>query len=162
MTKREREVTDIKEIEKILDKAKVLHLGLVDDGNPYVLAMNYGYIMEYGKLTVYLHGAREGYKLDIMRKNPKCCFEADCDVEPFEGELPCQYGNAYASVIARGEITIVDDVEEKMKALTVLMKTQTGKDFEFNERLVSAVSVMRIDVSEYTAKRRPLPAVLQM
>ena len=37
------------------------------------------------------------------------------------------------------------------------MKTQTGKDFEFNERLVSIVSVLRIDVSEYTAKHRPRP-----
>ena len=41
--------------------------------------------------------------------------------------------------------------------MTLLMKTQTGKDFDFNERLVSIVSVIRIDVSAYTAKHRPLP-----
>ena len=38
------------------------------------------------------------------------------------------------------------------------MKTQTGGDFEFNERLVSVVSLIRIDVAEYTAKCRPAPA----
>ena len=52
---------------------------------------------------------------------------------------------------------ILEDPEDKMKALSILMKTQTGKDFEFNERLVSIVSVIRIDVAEYTAKARPIP-----
>jgi hypothetical protein len=37
------------------------------------------------------------------------------------------------------------------------MKTQTGKDFDFNEELVSIVAVIRIDVEAYTAKHRPLP-----
>ena len=45
----------------------------------------------------------------------------------------------------------------RFTAMKLLMKTQTGKDFEFNERLVSIVSVIRIDVTDYTAKHRPLP-----
>ena len=49
MTRREREVTDINEIIKILDKSKVLHLGLVDGDEPYVVPMNYGYLMQDGK-----------------------------------------------------------------------------------------------------------------
>ena len=40
------------------------------------------------------------------------------------------------------------------KALSILMKTQTGKDFEFNEQMVSAVSVLKIVAEEYTAKAR--------
>ena len=57
----------------------------------------------------------------------------------------------------RNVLKMVEDVKEKEEAMTLLMKTQTGKDFEFNERLVSIVSVIRIQVSEYTAKHRPLP-----
>ena len=49
-----------------------------------------------------------------------------------------------------------------MDALTVLMKTQTGKDFTFNEKLVSIVSVIRIQVTDFTAKHRPLPERLEM
>jgi len=45
--------------------------------------------------------------------------------------------------------------------MTVLMKTQTGKDFTFEDRLVSMVAVIRIDVSEYTAKHRPIPEKLR-
>lgn len=161
MTRREREITDIEQIVEILDNCRVLHLGLVDEGMPYVVPMNYGYAMEDGKLTVYLHCSTKGYKLDVIRKNPICCFEMECGVIPFEGKVACQYGNAYSSVMGRGAITVVEDVAEKIKAMRLLMKTQTGKDFEFNDRLVSIVTVLRIDVSEYTAKRRPLPGEMK-
>ena len=161
MTKREREVTDINEIIQILNKCKVVHIGLVDEGQPYIVPMNYGYTMENGKLTLYLHGATQGYKLDVMRANPRTCFEMECDVVPFEGEVACEYGVCYSSIIGRGTTEIVDDVEEKKRALSILMKTQTGKDFSFDDRMVSIVSVIKIHVSEHTAKHRPLPAALQ-
>ena len=157
MTKRERQITDEARIAKILDTAKVLRLGLAVDNEPYVVPMNYGYKKENGKLVLYLHSAVQGKKLDMIRANPRVFFELDCDLAPFEGEKPCQYGLAYSSVMGRGKASIVEDVQEKMEAMTVLMKTQTGKDFSFNERLVSIVAVIRIDVEEYTAKHRPLP-----
>lgn len=161
MTRREREVTDPAEIRKILDTCMVLHLGLVDDGMPYIVPMNYGYEFVDGQLYIYIHGAKQGYKLDVMRKNPICCFEMECNVQPFEGKIACQYGTIYESVMGRGTVEILENPEDKIHAMTVLMKTQTGKDFEFNEKLVSIVSVMRIKASEYTAKRRPLPPAKQ-
>ncbi|MBR5617706.1 MAG: pyridoxamine 5'-phosphate oxidase family protein [Oscillospiraceae bacterium] len=157
MTKRERQVTDENQIRHILDTAKVLHLGLAVNDEPYVVPMNYGYTMEEGKLVLYMHSALRGKKLDMMRTNPKVFFEMDCDLAPFEGEKPCQYGLVYSSVMGRGTARIVEDVEEKIEAMKLLMKTQTQKDFEFNDRLVSIVAVIRIDVEEYTAKHRPLP-----
>ena len=161
MTKRELQVTDPEQIKAILDTAKVLHLGLAVDNEPYVVPLNYGYTMEEGRLTLYLHGANRGKKLDMIRANPKVFFEMDCDRAPFEGKVPCQYGMVYSSVMGRGTAHIVEDVEEKMKAMSILMQTQTGKDFTFNDRLVSIVAVIRIDVSEYTAKHRPLPEKLR-
>ena len=157
MTKRERQVTDPQQIREILDKSKVLHLGLAVNNEPYVVPMNYGYTFEDEKLVIYLHSAVRGKKLDMIAENPKVFFELECDVVPFEGKLPCQYGMVYSSVMGKGVAAFVDDVQEKMRAMSVLMKTQTGKDFEFNDRLVSIVTVIRIDVSEYTAKHRPLP-----
>ena len=157
MTRREFEVKDPEVIRNILDGSKYLHLGLVDDGMPYVVPMSYGYVMEDGKLTLYLHSAVKGYKLDVIAKNPVCCFEMNCNVEPFQGKIPCQYGITYYSLMGRGKSVMVEDVEEKERAMTLLMKTQTGKEFTFNERLVSIVSVIRIDVTDYTAKHRPFP-----
>ena len=161
LTKREVKITDMDRIVKILDTCKVLHLGLALDGEPYVVPMNYGYTMEDGRLTLYLHSAVKGRKIDVMEKNPKVFFSMECDLEPFEGVLPCQYGVSYSSLMGRGEARFVENVEEKMAAMTVLMKTQTGKDFSFNERLVSIVNVIRIDVEEFTAKHRPIPENLR-
>ena len=161
MTKRERQITDLGEIARILDTGKVLHLGLAVNDEPYVVPMNYGYTEEEGKLVLYLHSALRGKKLDMMGANPNVFFELECDRMPFEGKLPCQYGLVYSSVMGRGKARIVEDVEEKMQAMTHLMKTQTGKDFTFNERLVSIVAVVRIDVEEYTAKHRPLPEAMR-
>ena len=136
LTKRESRVTDPTEIIRILDTAKVLHLGLSVNDEPYVVPMNYGYTMEDGKLTLYLHSAVRGKKLDMIQANSKVFFELDCDQMPFEGRVPCQYGMVYSSIMGRGTATLVEDPEAKMQAMSILMKTQTGKDFTFNERLV--------------------------
>ena len=161
MTKRENQITDPAEIRRILDTAKVLRLGIAVDNVPHIVPMNYGYTLEDGRLTLYLHSAVKGDKLELLRSNPNICFELDCDLVPFEGKVACQYGMVYSSIMGRGTAHIVEDVEEKKKAMSILMKTQTGKDFEFTDRLVSIVSVIRVDVTEYTAKHRPLPEKLR-
>ena len=71
------------------------------------------------------------------------------------------YGLSYSSIMGRGTACLVEDVEEKKKAMSILMKTQTGKDFSFEDRLVSIVTVIRVDVAEYTAKHRPLPEIMR-
>ena len=157
MTKRELQITEPEQIAHILSTAKVLHLGLAVDNEPYVVPMSYGCAMEDGNLVLYLHSALRGKKLDMLRANPRVFFSLETGLTPFEGQVPCQYGMAYASVMGRGTARILEDAEEKKKAMSVLMKTQTGKDFTFDDRLVSIVAVIRIDVSEYTAKRRPIP-----
>ena len=157
ITRREREVTDLNEIQAILDGAKIVHIGLADGDEPYVVPMNYGYTLEEGKLTLYLHAALWGRKLDVIRVNPKVFFSIECDVQPFDGPVACHYGTAYSSVMGRGTAVILEDVEEKKAGLSRFMKSQTGLDFTFEDKMVSIVSVIRIDVADFTAKRRPMP-----
>lgn len=155
ITRREREVTDIGEITNILNKAKIAHIGMVDGNMPYVVPMNYGYIMENNQLILYLHGANTGRKLDIIKENPNVFIEIDTDIVPFEGKVACQYGVCYSSVMCEGIAEIIDDVDEKKKGLSVLMKTQTDKNFEFTDKMTSIVTVIKINVLEFTAKKRP-------
>ena len=157
LTRRELEITDIEKIRHILDTSLVTHVGMVDGDEPYVVPMNFGYIMDGDKLTIYLHGAKKGRKIDVLRANPKVFFEMECDLQPFEGDVACRYGMAYSSLMGKGNAVIVEDVEEKKLALSAVMKTQTGKDFTFEEKMVSFVNIIRIDVTAYTAKCRPIP-----
>ena len=119
LTKRELLVTDPHQILHILDTGKVLHLGLAVNNEPYVVPMNYGYCLENGKLVLYLHSAVRGKKLDMIRANPRVFFEIDCDLMPFEGRVPCQYGLVYSSLMGRGTAVLVDDVEEKKQAMSI-------------------------------------------
>lgn len=162
ISRRELEVTDLGEIKKILDASKIVHVAMVDEGKPYMVTMNYGYTLEDGKLTLYLHGAHKGRKIDVMKANPDVFVEIECDIASFAGDLPCQYGMAYASIMGEGKAVMVEDVEEKMEAMSILMHSQTGKEFTFNERLVSIVTVIRIDVEEFTAKRREMPPMAKL
>ena len=161
MTKREFQITDTEQIRAILDTAKVLRLGLAVDNEPYVVPLNYGYTLEDGCLTFYMHSAVKGKKLDMIRTNPNVYFELDCGLIPFEGKVACQYGLSYSAVMGRGKATLLEDPEQKMEAMSILMKSQTGKDFVFNERLVSIVAVIRLEVTEFTAKYRPIPENLR-
>lgn len=158
MTRRERQIFDIDKILEILKKSKVVHIGMVDGDEPYVVPMNYGYTYENEKLTLWLHGATTGRKLDVIRKNPKVFFEMECDLIPFEGDVACKYGLSYSSLMGKGIATIIETSEEKQKALSLLMKTQVDMDFQFNEKLASVVGIIKIEVSEFTAKHRPLPS----
>ena len=78
MRRSDREITDLGEILSIINDCKVIHLAMVDDGEPYLLPLNFGYACEGGAFSFFCHSAREGRKLDILRKNPIVAFEMDC------------------------------------------------------------------------------------
>ena len=68
-------------IESIIAGARYMHLGMFDENYPYVVPLHYGYEMKDGKLTFYVHGAKEGHKLDCLRKNDHVFVEIDCRLE---------------------------------------------------------------------------------
>ena len=141
---------------QIIEKAKILHLGLFDSEYPYVLPLHYGYDYTDKTLIFYMHSAKEGHKLDLIRANPNVCIELECDAELVSGgEVPCKYGSTFASVIGRGHAAVIDDVQEKIKGLSLLMKNQTGQEFAINNQMASTVEVIKVTVFDFTAKSRP-------
>ena len=77
MRRTDREITDLIEIESILNDAIVCRIGLADGGEPYIVPVCFGYLDG----TIYLHSAMAGKKIcDDLKKIPRCCFEVDqCD-----------------------------------------------------------------------------------
>ena len=154
MRRKDREITDPFEIEKILSQARFLHLGMLDGDFPYVVPLHYGYRYDNGNLIFYVHCAKEGHKLDCISKNNKVFVEIDCGEKLVEAEQPCRFGAEYASVMGRGTAQILDDPKDKSQALCVFMKTQTGKDYEIREEMTQGVVVVEIRMDSYTAKAR--------
>lgn len=155
MRRKDREVTSIEEIQRILEACKICRLGFSDQGSIYIVPMNFGAVFEEGRLVLYFHGAREGRKLDLIRKNPMAGIEMDCRHELVTGDTACQYSYHYASIIGNGRAEIVTEPREKQKALSVIMRHQTGRDFsefETNPKLERAVTIIRVEAEEFTCK----------
>ncbi len=152
MRRKDREITDIKKIEAIISGARYMHLGMFDGEFPYVVPMHYGFLMENGRLTFYMHCAKDGHKIDCLKKNNNVFAQIDRGEALIMADAPCKYGAEYECVMCRGKASIVEDISEKRRALKALMKTQTGREHEFDERMVAAVSVIRLDVISYSAK----------
>ena len=155
MRRADREVTDYQQIKSIIEQAKVVHLGMIDNDRPYIVPMQYGFVFADGKLTLYVHCAKEGRKLDVIKKNPRVFIELETNVAIVSGgDVPCKYGSEYASVMGDGRAVIVEDSAEKIFGLQLMMKTQSGRDFEITKQMAASVTVLRIDVPCVTAKRR--------
>ena len=152
MRRIDRELTETKDIIEIIEKNKVLRMAMADGKKPYVVPLNYGYTFEDGKLTFYIHCAREGRKLDILKENNNICFETDCEHELIEAEKACGYGYRFASVIGEGTCSIVEDREEKIKGLSLLMKHQTGSEKAFSFEAVDKVVVCKLEIAEFSGK----------
>ncbi len=83
-----------------------------DDGYPYGVPISYVY--EDGKL--YFHCAKSGHKLDAVRRNPKASF---CVIDQ-DQIVPEEYTTYFRSVIAFGQIRILEDDQEKRAAIEKL------------------------------------------
>lgn len=155
MRRADRAVTDYQQIRSIIEQAKVVHIGMIDNDRPYVVPMQYGFVFSGSTLTLYVHCAKEGRKLDILKNNPRVFIELETNVAIVSGgDIPCKYGSEYASVMGDGTAVIVEDVAEKIVGLQLMMKTQSGRDFEITEQMATSVTVLRIDVPYVTAKSR--------
>lgn len=158
MRRRDREVTDLTQIEDILKHAKVLHLGLSDDEGLYVVPLHYGYLLENGTLTLYMHGANEGRKHRIAAEGGAAFVEIDTGATLLSGgDVPCRYSAAYHSVMGPGRISLVTDPAEKLWGLELLMKLQTGRDFAMTPEMAAAVSVYKVVLDSFTAKSKSAP-----
>ena len=154
MRRKDREITDLHQIESIVMRCKTLRLAMCEGDMPYVVPMNFGYAFDGERFSFCLHSAKEGKKLEILRANPNVAFEMDVENGLVEGPAACNYGCLYESVIGRGTIRFAEGPEEKKALLKRLMRQQTGREFDFTDPQVSAVEVLFVEVTELTAKAR--------
>ncbi|MCL2126612.1 MAG: pyridoxamine 5'-phosphate oxidase family protein [Treponema sp.] len=156
MRRKDREITDIKELLKIISECKICRLGLSDNNYPYVIPLNFGYLYEDEKMTLFFHSAKEGRKLDILRKNNNACFEIDCGGKLIAGEKPCDYSYEFRSIIGFGKIFFSETDDEKARGLNRIMKHQTGTETEhaFTANELNGVCVYRMEVEELKGKKR--------
>lgn len=153
LRRKDRKITDIGWIEQLLNRGQALQLGMCSfDGWPYVVSMSYGY--ENG--IIYLHGAAEGLKNEILRANPKVCFHVHVDTELKRAEIASNFSMYYSSVTGFGQLTTVTDLEEQNKALEALMRHYGGPHSPLTEPN-GRLWIAKIDIEHMTGKSNPKP-----
>lgn len=151
MRRSDKEITDQAELERIMDEAPVLRLGLIDDGRPYVVPLNFA---REGNL-IWLHSADAGHKLDCIRADPAACVEIDRFIALKTGPKACgNWTSSYESVIGHGSAQIVDDEESKLTGLKAIMRKYSGRDdWEFPGLRGTVVIMVKLEA--VTGKRSP-------
>ncbi len=150
MRRKDLEITDRPQIDAILERALVCRLGLSSGAQPYVVPLAFG----YDKKALYFHGALVGRKMEIIRENPRVCFEVDIDHEVVRREGSCNWSIRYRSVIGFGMASIVEEVGAKGAALDVIMRHYGGQGYSYDERMLAATAVIRVDIESIHGKTR--------
>ena len=153
MRRKDREVTDYGKISKVIAASHCCRLGFYEEGEVYIVPMNFGYAEEDGKRIFYFHSAKEGRKLDLISRTHTAGFELDTNYRHHEGETACQYSAGFLSIIGTGHVDFVEAEEEKKTALRAIMLHNTGKEeWEFSDSMLDAVRVFKMEVVKISCK----------
>jgi nitroimidazol reductase NimA-like FMN-containing flavoprotein (pyridoxamine 5'-phosphate oxidase superfamily) len=135
------------ELDRIILNCDVCYIGMIDqDNEPYVLPFNFG----YRDKTIYLHSAKAGKKIDILKNNSKVCaaFSTDHKLRWVNEEVACSWGMKYRSVLAYGRVVFIDDYDEKVDALNVIMGAYSERKFEYSKPAVNDVQAFKVVVEK--------------
>ncbi len=153
MRRSDREIIDPELIRKTIDDCSVCRIGFNDNGEVYIIPLNFGYICEDGKYVFYFHGAKEGRKFDLASQNPCVGFEMDTDYKLNESDAACSFSARFRSIIGTGRISVLSDEEERIKGLGRIMHKATGRsDWDFPPAALAKTAVFRLEVTELSCK----------
>lgn len=153
MRRKDREIKEIDEIIKVMEKCDVCRVALNDEGYPYILPLNFGMEVKDGRIALYFHGANEGKKYELIEKDNRVSFEMDCSHRLVSDTAKGYCTMEYESVIGRGRIEILPE-EEKYDALCILVNQYHKEGFEFNRAAIPRTNVMKLVVESVTGKVR--------
>jgi nitroimidazol reductase NimA-like FMN-containing flavoprotein (pyridoxamine 5'-phosphate oxidase superfamily) len=149
MRRKEKEIKDIKKIEQIIMRAQICHLALSLNNIPYVIPLSFG----YKDKKIYLHSAKQGKKIDILKQNNQVCFEFVIDHGLIESETGCNWGMKFKSVIGFGKGSFIEDIKKKQKALNIILKNYSDKTFVLPGKNINNTIIIKIDIEQITGKQ---------
>lgn len=114
--KSDRASYDRETVHAILDAAPIAHVGFTDKDWPMVIPMIHARIGE----TVYLHGAKAARFAKTMGKGIPACVTVTLIDGLVLARSAFHSSMNYRSVVVHGMARIVEDIDEKTEALTVI------------------------------------------
>ena len=148
---------DRETVHAILDQGFVCHVGFVVDGQPFVIPTNYARAGE----TLYLHGSSASRMLRTLAGGVNVCVTVTHVDGLVLARSAFHHSVNYRSVVALGVAKLIEDPEEKMRALKAFTNhVMPGRwnDIRIpNEQELKATSVLALQLDEVSAKIRVGP-----
>ena len=123
--RRKKQTLSQQEIANILHKGTSGVLALLGN-NDYPYAVPISYVYDDGK--IYFHSAKSGHKIDAIQKTAKASF---CVIDK-DLIVPAEYTTYFRSVIAFGQIRVIEDDREKRAAIEKLAIKYAPEDTAAN------------------------------
>jgi hypothetical protein len=155
----QRAVYDRDMVNQILDEAFVCHVGFVADGQPFVIPTSYGRVGD----VLYIHGSAASRMLRNLNQGVAVCITVTLLDGLVLARSVFNHSMNYRSVVILGTATLIDDRAEKLAALRTLSEHiiphRWDDSRQPNEKELKATSVLRLPITEFSAKVRVGPAI---
>jgi nitroimidazol reductase NimA-like FMN-containing flavoprotein (pyridoxamine 5'-phosphate oxidase superfamily) len=153
-----RAVYDRQAIYKILDEGLVCHVGFAIEGQPFVIPTMYARAGD----AIYFHGSAASRMLRGLSAGLPVCITVTLADGLVLARSVFNHSMNYRSVVALGQATLIDDPPEKLRALQVLTEKlipgRWNDARQPNERELKATSILKLTLTEVSAKVRSGPA----
>jgi nitroimidazol reductase NimA-like FMN-containing flavoprotein (pyridoxamine 5'-phosphate oxidase superfamily) len=150
---------DRETIYRILDEALICHVGFVDEGQPYVIPINFARVRD----SIVLHGAKASRLLKHIEAGNPVCVEATIVDGLVLARSVFHHSVNYRSVVLFGTGRLVTDEQEKLAALEAVTEHMIpGRWREArlpNRKELNATSAVSIQIDEASAKLRVGPPI---
>ena len=148
---RNRKIDSKEELYSIINQCQVCHVSMVDtDGKPYLVPMKFGFDRD----VIFLHSAKEGKKIDILKDHPRVCINFTTDhLLRYQNEnVACSWSMKYRSVLVYGKVEFIENEEEKIIHLNHIMKNYSPKEFKFNAPSLREVCCWKVVAEKYEGR----------
>ena len=146
MRRTDREVKEFQEILGIINQCDTLRLGMVDQGEAYIVPVSFGYSGSGDMVTFYFHSAAEGRKVSLMARNSVVTFEMDTSHVFVEKEKGCACTMNFASVMGKGRVEPLNNIEDRMAALKLLLSHYTDRQLPIEQAAAAGTNVYKLEV----------------
>jgi nitroimidazol reductase NimA-like FMN-containing flavoprotein (pyridoxamine 5'-phosphate oxidase superfamily) len=144
-------IIEKEELESVITQSDICFVGITEaDGSPYVIPMNFG----YSDNEIILHSGPHGKHLNLLALNNRVCvtFCTDGKLVYQHPDVACSYSMLAKSVLCKGSVTFIENMDEKEEAMNITMKNYTDRPFKYSKPALENVKVWRVKIDEMTGK----------
>ena len=154
MVMTDREITNLDEIEELLNNARVCRVALNDGAFPYIVPMCFGYNLRGGKLELYFITEEKGKKMDLLKVDNNAAFEIDKLLDIVKDtDTPPGFTVSYRSIAGTGVLENITGID-KITGINLIIKkySESSANPKYSEQVLNSFAVLKLTAAEVCCK----------